>query len=321
MSNVFFNGAELFMSTGASATAFVKVDRVQDVRVDYQIPRAQTAVIGRFKYLNDQPVINYTPANMTVDYVMGNKDVPRCLGLLNTTGVAVQIGQGTTVPDWGARNFQLCNAPVTTTTYAGQWDIATGVLKSFSLAGGVGDAVRGSFSVEALDLRQVANVSARTIPSYSGQLVTPENQTLTGIAFAGLGFSGLLVQSFSFQLTFDHAQTFSIGTKYPEKRVTNVAALLQLSAFISGGVNTQVPSLTGYDLGSFLNGQYVLSLQPACGPEPAMTIAMTNPYLLSQSLGVQVGNFTQINLSFGLPLSVVPFECTGAGMGSNVTIT
>ena len=322
MSNVLFNGAELFMSSGASASVFARVDRVQDVRVNYQIPRAQVGVLGRFSPLPGQPVINYTPGSLTANYTMGNKDVPRNLGLLNTTGVAVQIGQGTTVADWGARSFQLRNAPnAYTPVYAGQWDISTGVLKSFSLQGGVGEAVRGSFSVEALDVRQVANTTARTIPTYSGQLVTPENQTLTGLSFAGLGYNGLLVQSFSFQLTFDHAQTFNLGTKYPEKRMTSAAAVLQISAFISGSVSNQLTSLTGFDPGSPLAGQYVLTLQPACGPEPAMTIATTNPYLLSQSIGVQVGNFTQIEISMGAPLSIIPFECTGGSQPSNVVIT
>lgn len=319
-SNIFFNGADLFLSSGASATAFSRVDRVQDVRLDYQIPRTQVSTIGRFAPLPGQQVINYTPANISVNYLMGNKDVPRNLGILNSTGVAVQIGHGTTVPTWGARNFQIRNAPVTTTNYAGQWDVATGVVKSFSLQGSVGDAVRGSFAAEAIDVRQVANTSAREIPTYSGQLVTPENQSLTGISFTGLGYSGLLVQSFSFQLTFDHAQTFVLGSKYPEKRVTSATAALQLSAFISGGVSNGLTSLTGFDIGAPLGGQYVLTLQPACSAEAPLTVTFTNPYLLNQSIGVQVGNFTSIDLSVGCPLSVIPFECTGGALASNVTM-
>jgi hypothetical protein len=319
--NVFYQGAELWMSSGASATTFARVDRVQNVRASYQIPRAAQSTIGRFAPLPGQQVINYTPVTMSADYAMGNKDVPRNLGLLNSTGIMVQIGQGTTVPDWGARSFQIRNAPVNTTTYAGQTDIVTGVLKAFSLQGGVGDAVRGSFSVEAIDQRQVVNGAARDIPTYSGQLVTPQNQTLTGLSFAGLGYSGLLVQSFGFQLTIDHAQTFTIGAKYPEKRVTSATATLQISAFVSGGFSNQLTSLTGFDVGTALQGQYVLGLQPACGAEAAMTIAMTNPYLLSQSLGVQVGSFTQIDLSLGVPLSIIPFECTGGASPCNVTLT
>lgn len=312
------------MSSGASATTFAKVDRVQDVQVDTTLPRVQTSVIGRFKPLNDQPVINYTPTNLSVNYVKGNKDVERNLGLLNSTGIGVQIGQGTTVPDWGARSFQIMNVPTygagQSLQYAGQWDVVTGILKSFSLQGSVGEAVKGSFSIEALDLRQVANTSARTIPNYSGNLIKPQNVTLTGINFTGFGLTGLLIQSFSFQASFDHAQTFQLGSQYPERRVTSIGASLQVVGFMDGASNA-LTSMTGYDLGSPYNGQYVLTLQPSCGPEPATTITLNQPYLTSQSMGVQVGNFTQFTLGFAVPVSVVPFEATGAGMGSNVTIT
>ena len=281
------------MSSGASATTFAKVDRVQDVQVDTTLPRVQTSVIGRFKPLNDQPVINYTPTNLSVNYVKGNKDVERNLGLLNSTGIGVQIGQGTTVPDWGARSFQIMNVPTygagQSLQYAGQWDVVTGILKSFSLQGSVGEAVKGSFSIEALDLRQVANTSARTIPNYSGNLIKPQNVTLTGIDFTGFGLTGLLIQSFSFQASFDHAQTFQLGSQYPERRVTSIGASLQVVGFMDGASNA-LTSMTGYDLGSPYNGQYVLTLQPSCGPEPATTITLNQPYLTSQSMGVQVGN-------------------------------
>lgn len=318
--NVFYNGAELWMSSGASATTFARVDRAQDIKCNVDIPRVQTQVLGKFAPLVDQPVVNYTPVSLSWTYAKGNKDMERNLGLLNTTGAAIQIGQGTTVPDWGARNYQIRNCPVDSTTYAGQWDVVTGVLKSWSLAGSVGDTVKGTVTVEAIDRRQVANVSARSIPTYSGQLIKPENMQLTGLSFAGLGYSGLLVQSFSLQLAFDHAQTFHIGTKYPEKRVTSAAATLSMTAFISGGVTNLETSLTGYDIGSPLEGQYVLTLQPSCGAEPATTITMTRPYLMANSVGIPVGAFTQVDLTLALPLSVVPAEATATN-ASNVVIT
>lgn len=324
MSNIYFQGAELYMSSGASATTVAKVDRVQDIQVDSSLPRVQTSTIGRFKPLNDQPMINYTPTTLSVSYTKGNKDVERNLGLLNTTGIGVQIGQGSTVADWGARNYQIRNVPMygsnQTLQYAGQWDVVSGVLKSFSLQGSVGEAVKGSFSVEGIDLRQVANTSARTIPNYSGNLIKPQGVALTGIDFTGYGLTGLMVQSFSFQASFDHAQTFQLGQQYPERCVTNIGASLQVVGFMEGASNS-LTSMTGYDQGSPYNGQYVLTLQPSCGPEPATTIAMNQPYLTSQSMGIQVGNFTQITLQFAAPVSVVAFEATGAGMGSNVTIT
>lgn len=321
---VYFQGAELFMSSGASATVMAKVDRVQDIQVDSSIPRVQTYTIGRFSPLPDQPVINYTPTSLSVNYVKGNKDVERNLGLLNSTGIGIQIGNGSTDADWGSRTFSVYNVPMLAAgqnlTYAGQWDIVSGVLKSFSLQGSVGEAVKGSFSVDAIDLRQVANTAGRTVPTYSGNLIKPAGVTITGIDFTGFGLTGLTVQSFSFQASFDHSQTFQLGSQYPTRRVTNIGSTLQVVGFMQGSSNA-LTSMTGYDQGSPYNGQYVLTLQPSCGPEPATTISMNQPYLTQQSMGVQVGNFTQITLGFSVPVSVVPFEATGAGVSSNVTIT
>ena len=319
MANVFFQGAQVYQSSGTTDGVYALIQRVQDCRIDYQIPRTTVSNLGRFKPLNDQPVINYTPVSLSVNFLYSNKDVPRNLGILNSTGMAVQIGQGTTVADWGARSFQIYNSPVTSTNYAGQWNVVSGIIKSFALAGSVGDAVKGSFNAEALDLQQAANVGARTYPTYSGNLIKPENVTIAGIDFNGLGYSGLIVQSFNLQVSYDHAQTFRLGTKYPERRMTSAGVSLQLSAFMEGTTNT-VTSLTGYDPGAAMTGAYTLTLTPSCGNDPATTITLTNPYLMSQSLGVQVGNFIQVDLSFALPLSIVPFEATGAGMGSNATL-
>lgn len=322
MANIFYNGAEIGITSGTAHNAYAMIERVQDIKVDYQIPRATTSVLGRFKPLNEQPVINYTPVNLSLSYTKGSKEIERYLGLLNSTGVAVQIGQNTEVSNWGSRNYVIYNAPIGSNTYAGQWEIASGILKSFSLNGSVGDVVKGSISVEGIDLRQSANSATRTTPTYSGYLIKPEGQTITGIDFTGLGYTGLTIQSFSFQISFNHANTYRLGTKYPERRVTEANATLQLSAFMEGISNTAT-SITGYDCGAPIAGQHILTLQPSCatGSSLATVITMTSPYLVSQSLGVQVGSFTAIDLSFVCPLSTVPFECTGANQGSNVTIT
>jgi hypothetical protein len=320
MPNVFFQGAELAMSSGVTPGVMANIQRLQDVRIDYQIPRTEVRTLGRFKPLNDRPVINYTPVNMSVSYAKSNKDVERNLGILNSTGVAVQIGQNTEVTNWGCRNYTLYNAPVTSPNYANEWDIVSGVLKSFALNGSVGQPVNGSFTVEAFDLQQAANNGTRTIPSYSGNVIKPENITITGINFTGLGFSGLIVQSFNLQTAFNYAQTFRIGTKYPERRMTDAMASLQISAFMEGTTNT-VTSLNQYDCGTFITGLYVMTLQPSCTTDAPTTITLSYPYLESQSLGTQVGNYTAVELGFVAPLSIVAFEATGANQGSNLTIT
>ncbi len=317
---LFFQGAEIAMSSGTTDGVFSLVQRVQSINTSYQIPRTNTNVIGRMKPLNERYVVNYTPVSLSCNYTKGNKDVERNLGLLNTTGVAIQIGQNTQVTNWGARNFQIYNAPINSPNYAGQWNVVTGILKTFSLAGSVGGVVEGSFNVEALDLQQVANNTARTIPLYSGQVIKSENISITGIDFTGLGFSGLTIQSFNFQINLNHAATFEIGTQFPKRRITDGTAALQIVGFMEGVTNT-ITSLNTYACGSFITGTYVLGLTPGCSSEPATNITMVYPYLESQSVGTQVGNYTQIDLSFLVPLTTVPMEATGAGYGSNVTIT
>lgn len=317
---LFFQGAEVAVSSGVTNGVFALIQRVQSIDVSFQFPRTEQRVLGRFKPLNERPVVNYTPVNLSVNYTEGNKDVERNLGFLNSTGVLIQMGQNTEVTNWGARSFQIYNAPVNSPAYAGQWNVVSGVVKSFSLAGSVGGVVEGSFNVEALDLQQVANNTARTVPNYSGQVIKSENISITGINFTGLGYSGLTIQSFNFGININYASTFRIGTKYPERRITDASATLQIVGFMEGVTNT-VTGLNVYDCGTFITGTYVFSMTPSCSSEPPTLITLTNPYLERQSVGTQVGNYTSIDLGFSCPLTVVPMEATGAGFGSNVTIT
>ncbi len=305
------------MSSGVVNDTYALIQRVSNVSTAFQPPRTQQRVLGRMLPLNQMPVLNYTPVNLSVNYTAANRDVPRNLGLLNTTGLLVQIGQNTEVTNWGARSFQIYNAPINSPTYAGQWNIVTGVLKSFSLAGSVGGVVEGSFSVEALDQQQVANGNARTIPNYSGTVVKSENMSITGINFTGLGFSGLTIQSFNFQTSINHAATFRLGTQFPERRVTDGVATLQIVGFMEGTTNT-ITSLNTYACGNSLTGTFVLALTPGCSNEPPLTITMVSPYLDSQSVGTQVGNYTEVSLGFTIPLTTVAAETT---LGSNVTLT
>lgn len=314
---LFFQGAEIAMSSGVVNDTYALIQRVSNISTSYQIPRTQQRVIGRMLPLNQQPVLNYTPVNLSVNYTAANRDVPRCFGLLNSTGLLVQIGQNTEVNNWGARSFQIYNAPINSPNYAGQWNAPTGILKSFSLAGSVGGVVEGSFTVEAFNLQQVANNSARTIPNYSGVVVKSENMVLTGINFTGLGFSGLTIQSFSFQTSINHAPTFRIGTQFPERRITDGVATLQVVGYMEGVTNT-VDNLNTYAAGNSLTGTFVLALTPSCSNEPPLTITMVSPYLDSQTLGSQVGSYTEISLGFSIPLTTVPGETT---VGSNVTLT
>lgn len=317
MPTLFFQGAELAVSSGIVNDTYALIQRVSNVSMSYQIPRTQQRVIGRMLPLNQQPVLNYTPVTLTATSTMGNKDLVRNLGFLNTTGILTQIGQHTKVTDWGARSFQIYNAPIDSTNYAGQWNVVTGIVKSYTIAGSVGGVVDESFSVEALDQRQVANGNARTTPNYSGVVVKSENMVITGINFTGLGYSGLTIQSFNFQTSINHAATFRMGTQFPERRITDGVATLQIVGFMEGVTNT-VDSLNTYVNGNALTGVFVLALTPSCSNEPPLNITMVAPYLDSQTVGTQVGNYTSVTLGFSIPLTTVPAETT---VGSNVTLT
>lgn len=308
------------MSSGIVNDTFALIQRVQDISVNYQIPRTDIRVIGRMKPLDDRPVINYTPVSLSANGTMGNGDVPKCFGLVNSTGVLVQIGQNTEVTNWGCRSFQIYNAPINSTSNAGQFNVFSGVLKSFGLNGTVNDPVRYSFAVEGLGYQEVANNAAKTIPTYAGNVVKSQNIAITGIDFTGLGFSGLSIQSFSYQQTMDYASTFKIGTQLPDRRITNGMATLQIVGFFEGQTNT-ITGLNTYDCGSYITGIYSLAMTPSCSNEPALTIRMFNPYLESQTIGIQVGNYTSVELSLSVPLTTVAAEVTGPNMGSNVTIT
>lgn len=308
------------MSSGNTLGVYSLIDRVQNVTFDFTLPRTAIKVLGRYMPLPDMPVINYTPVTMTVNYIKGDKNVETCLGILNNTGMATLIGNGTQITDWGARTYPVYLSPVSLTTNVGEFDVVTGNLKSFSLAGSVNEPVRGSFSVEGLDLQQVSNGNPRTTPNYSGQLIRSQDVTVTGIDFTGLGYSGLVIQSFSFASSFSYSNNFRLGNQYPIRRMIEGTATLQLSAYIEGVTNT-VTSLNQYQCGQAITGQYVFTLQPSCvGNQLPTTITMQNPYLNSQSFGAQVGNFIEVQLSFSCPLTIVPYEATGLG-GSNVTIT
>ncbi len=305
------------MSSGIVNDVYAPIQRLQNVTVAFQVPRTETRVLGRFAPLNLRPVLNYTPVNLSVNWTEGNKDVERMAGLLNPNGILTQIAQNTEVTNWGARSFKVYNAPVNSTTYAGQWNVVTGVLKTYSVAGSVGGVVEGSMSFEALDLQQVANGNPRTIPNYSGQVIKSENMTLTGINFTGFGLSGLTIQSFQFQTSINHSATFRIGTKFPEKRITDATATLQVVGYMEGSTST-MGGLSAYDCGAPVTGTYVLSLTPGCSTEPAMNISMVSPYLESFNLGAQVGSYNEVTIGMSVPLTIVTAEAVS---GSNVTIT
>lgn len=315
---VTFQGATVNMSSGTTLGVYVPIDRVSDVSFDYTVSRVNVTNLNRFKPLDLRPVINYVPVAMTVNYYKGDKNVERCLGILNPTGIAIQIGSHSKVTDYGCRTYPIYISPASLGVNMGEFDIASGVLKSFSLQGSISDPIRASFTVEGLDLQQYTNNNPRTIPVYSGQVVRPQDVVLTGINFTGFGYSGLDVQSFSFSTTFDYTSALYMGNQFPTRRIDNGNVVLQIAAYIDG-TSVPVPSLTGYYPGSYITGQYVLTMNAGCNPTDTPTvITLTNPYLDSQSVSAPVGDLIKVTMSFSVPLTTVASETL---VGSNATIT
>jgi hypothetical protein len=317
MPNIFFQGAEIYMSSGNGASV-AHVQRAQNCSIGYQIPRVNLPVLGRFKPLANRPVVNYTPVTASIEYVKGNKDTERNLGLLNSQGVAIIPGASVDISTTGARDLQVWLAPNTSQNYAGQLNLSTGVLNSFSMGGAVNDPVKCSYSMEFFDLKPAENNASRTAPEYGANIIKNENMTLTGIDFTGIGFSGIIPQSFKLDINFNRVSTFRLGTKYPERRITDATATLAIQGFIEG-ITTQTPGLTGYDCGTPLTGLYSIKLLPSCSSEPLTTIEMVNPYLESVNLGIQVGNYISADLQFSVPLSTQVNEVSNGS--SNLTIT
>ena len=313
----FFQGAEVYMTSGGSVSTFARIDRAQSINVSYAPPRSNVPVLGRVKPLANRPVINYTPATASVEYIKGNKDVEYNLGLTNSAGAVIVPGSSVDISTTGAYNIQVLMAPNNSLNYAGQINLMTGVLNSFSLAGSVGDPVKGGFTMEFLDYQQVTNNSARSIPDYAAQVIKPENVTITGIDYTGLGFSGIIIQSFKLDLNLNRTAVLRMGEKYPTRRVTEANATLSINGFIEG-LTTNITSLTGYDCGSAMAGQCTLKLLPSCSSEPLTTINMVNPYVESVNIGVQVGSYIPVDIQLSTPLS---FNTTEASTGANLKIT
>ena len=318
MANQFYQGAEAFLSSGADGTVTAPIARLQSVNFGYQIPRANIPILGRAKPLNQRPVINYTPTTVSFECVKGDKDMERNFGILNSTGVAVALAQTSdTIANYGMRNVEVKLAPITSQNYAGQINLYSGVLNSFSLGGSIGDPVKMGFSMEFLDMQQTGNTNARTVPSYNANVIKSENMTLTGMNFSGVGYSGIILQSFKLDVAFERTATIRLGEKYPDRRVTQANATLSVQGFLEAPSNG-VQSLTQFDCGNYLTGTYSLSLSPSCSSEAATVISMTNPYLESNNLGVQVGNYISVDMTFSTPLGFTANECAD---GSNLTIT
>lgn len=315
MSNIFFQGAELKISSGEAGTTTAFVPRTQSISVSYQVPRQNVSHLGRFKPLAQRPVINFTPVQASFDFIKSDNTVENMLGIANPTGLPNLLTNSEAINGYGLRNLEILMSPTVSSSYAGQIQIWSGCLASYSLSASVGEPARANVAFEGLDMTFISNTSGKVSHDYSTSLVKPENFSLSGIYFSGLGISDIIVQSFSLSMSVGRSPTFRLGRKYPERPITEVTASMQLNGFIEN-----INSFTGlatHDCGNPLTGVYYATLVPSCSNGSAFTYVIRNPYVDSQSISNQVGNFATVDLSFSLPLTIVASE---TGDGSNITL-
>lgn len=284
------------------------VPRVTNVKVDYNVPRANVMVLNRGKPLENRPVINYIPVQAGVEFYHSDSQIAQMLGICNSSGVCQSITDTRAATyTMGLRSMQVLFAPTNSANYNGLLDLKSGVLSSYSLQGSVGDPVRGSFTLDFLDMSGSVNTTARDSTNVAANLVKPEGMSLTGIQFTGYGLTGMTIQSFSFSLGLSRAAVQQIGTKFPlERPLTDVGASFQCTAFFDG-INNSVTGLSQFDCGQPSVGTVGLTLTPSCGSSPS-TITMKNPYLDSFSIDSAVGGFSTVSISLSLPIGPNPLE-------------
>ena len=307
-SGVFLNGSSM-----------QKVNRVTNVKVDYSVPRANLSNMGRGKPLNNRPVVNYTPINVSLNMFKSDNSLEQMLGLINPTGVAMLITSANPLTaTYGIRSMQVYYAPNSSSNYNSLLDIKSGVLTQYSLQGNITDAMTQTVSLQFLDMSGSVNNTARDTSIYATNPIKPENISLTGIQFSGYGISGLTIQSFALNIGFTRVSTMYMGSALPiDRPLSDVNATLQIQGFLEG-TNNSLTSLSQYSVGSPTYETISLVLTPSCGQGSPSTITITNPYLENMSIESQVGNFSTVSFSFSMPLGPNPSE---TGDGSTLALT
>ncbi len=321
-----FNAGQVKIESGVLyASTMQPIQRITAVKIGENVPRANVMVLNRGKPLEQRPVINYVPVDGSFDFIKSDNMIEQCLGLVNPTGIGALItaaAAGTAT--YGIRSMQVYYAPTSSANYNGLYDLKSGVLTSYSLQGGVSDAVRGNFALQFLDMSGSINTTARDTSNYAAALIKPENQSFTGfsntthLTMTGFGITGATPQSFSFNVGFSRASVQQLGQRFPiDRPLTDIGASLQVQGFFEG-LNNTITGLSYLNCGNPAFGTICLTMTPACSASSPTTITMTNPYLDSFSVDSQVGGFSTFSASFSMPLGPNPLENTD---GSVVTIT
>lgn len=291
------------------ASTMQPVQRVSNVRIDYNVPRANVGVLNRGKPLENRPVINYIPIDASVDYYTSDFSVEQMLGLVNPTNIISNITDTkASTATTGIRSMQVAFAPTNSNNYNGLYDLKSGVLTSYTLQGSIGDPVRSSFGLQFLDMSGSVNTTARDSTNVAANLIKPENVQLTGVQFTGYGLTGVTIQSFSFSLGVGRTTVHQLGTKFPiERPLTDVNCGLQIQGWFEG-INNSVTGLSQYDCGAPSYGTVGLTMQQSCAGNVTRTLTVKNPYIDSVSVDSQVGGFSTIAISLSMPIGPNPTE-------------
>ncbi len=299
--------------------------RVTSVKLDTNLPRANTYVLNRGKPLEQRQIINYTPAAANWEWMKSDNMVEQCLGLINTSNVTTNlVDTKPATATFGIRSMQVAYAPTSSANYNGLYDLKSGVLTSYSLQGGSTEPVRASVAMEFLDWSGSINTTARDSSNYAAGLIVPANQALTGftnaagLTLTGFGLTGVTIQSFSFSIGFSRAAVMQIGSRFPvERPLTDVGASFSCQGYFDG-INNSFTGLAQYNCGNPTFGTIGLTMAPQCTTNSPCTVTMVNPYFDTLSISSQVGGFSTFALSFSLPIGPNPLEITD---GSVVTLT
>lgn len=321
-----YSAGQVYIESGLlGSSTMAAVQLITSAKADFSPPRTNVMTWGRGKPLEQRPVVNYTPANGSFDFLKRDNMIEQCLGIINPTGIAALITDTrAATATYGIRSMQVYFAPTSSTNYNGLLDLRSGVLTSYTLQGGVSDGVRGSFGMQFLNMSGSVNTTARATTNYAVGLVKPEGQFLTGLGSAtnlqltGFGITGVTIQSFSFNVGFQHASIQQLGQQYPiERPLTDVQASLQINGFFEG-INNSLTGLNIFACGYPAYGTVALTMTPSCVPVSPSTVTIINPYLDSWSVDGQAGGFSTFSMSFSMPLGPNPNENTD---GSVVFLT
>lgn len=314
-----YNGLEASISSGAAGVLNQNIDRLQSVTIGYNIPRAKISTLGRFKTLDTQPVINYTPVSFSANYIKSDNSIESNIGFVNPTGIGIVFANtdATQIAGFGARNLVALVSPAQGNNFYGQMNVYSGAITSFSVSATINEPVKASFGGEGLDYNFTPNNAGRSVPEYTSQLIRSQDITLSGIDFSGFGFSGLTIQTFDLAINLGRQAAFQMGNRFPKRIPTEIAATLSIKGFFEG-INNSFSGLSIYDCGTPYTGTMYFTLVPSCSANIPTTYAVVNPFIDSNSISAAIGNFVEVDFQFSIPISINSGE---AATGSNLIIT